>query len=284
MEWYESVKPYVAVGILGPVIALLYILTVGDEPLSVIYPAVVLFVCFPIIMMGAFFWITGRGKNAINGIDWSRYTEEEAKRTVSYTGFWVMITVIILIYGLSFIFISIWAAVSVIAVAIVLMVVTLLRPFFKKIDRPLPSMDSVKALSVFILITAVSLVPTAYLMTGSVSSGSVDVTLDGESFTVKAPMFDHTFRYDEIEEIRFIEDFDKGSRRMGYNDSHISSGKYRNDLFGDYQLAAYNAVTPCVAISVGGEMYAFNQDSDAKTLELYKSIENRLPVSQLIIN
>ena len=277
MMWYESVKPYIALAVLAPLVAVVFVIMGSDDPLNIIYPAIVLFVCFPIIMTGVFTWFTGRGKRFINTVDWSRYTEEEAKKTVSYTGFWVMITVIILTYGVSLIMVNLWIGLSIIAVAIILMLITLLRPMFKKINRPLPSMDSVKAFSVILLVTAVSLVPTTYFMITGVGSESVDITLGDGSFTVKAPMFDHTFRYDEIDDIQYYEDFDKGSRKMGYNDNHICSGKFHNSLFGDYQLAAYRSVTPCVAISVDGQMYAFNQDSDAKTLELFESIKDRMP-------
>ena len=279
MEWYESAKPYIAVAFLGPALAMSFILMGNKEPLELMFPAIVLFVCFPIIMMGLFFWITGRGKWAINMVDWSKYSEEECRMIVSHTGFWIMMTVIVLLYGLSLLFISLWVGVTIAVIAAVIMFATLFRPYFRRIERPLPTMDSVKAFSVFLIVIAVSLVPTTFFLSTGSSQESVDITLGEESFTVKAPMFDHTFRYDEIDDIQYYDDFDKGTRKMGYNDYHVSSGKFHNDMFGDYHLAAYTSVKPCIAISVNGDMYAFNQDSDAATLGLFDTLKSKMPVS-----
>lgn len=275
MGWYESVKPYIALAIIGPALALLYVMSDGREPVQMIYPAVVLFVCFPLIMMGVFFWITGRGKRTINGIDWSRYTEDEAKRLVSYTGFWMMIAIIVMIYGLSLIFVIFWLGIAIVIVSAVLLVIAFVILFLKKVEKPLPTMDSVKAVSVLLLVTAVSLVPPAYFLSEGMMGESVDVTLDDESFTVKAPMFDHTFRYDEVQ-ISYDKDFDKGSRRMGYDDMKICSGKFHNDEFGNYELASYKSVKPCIIIAVGEDRYAFNQGSDESTSELFDTLKAKM--------
>ena len=277
MEWYESVKPYIALAVIGPTVALLFILIGNKEPLQIIYPAVTLYVCFSIIMMGSFFWITGRGKKTINGIDWSKYSEEDAKKLVSRTGFWIMISVVVLIYGLSLLFVEFWAAIAVIIMAVILMVASFAVLFCKRADKPLPTMDSVKAISVFLLLATISLVPTTYLMSEGMMEESVVVTVNDDSFTIKAPMFDHTFRYDEIE-IGYDDDFDKGTRRMGYNDLKICSGKFHNDAFGDYELASYTSVRPCIIVTVGSERYAFNQDSDASTLEMFNTLKSNMPV------
>ena len=277
MEWYESVKPYIALAIIGPTVAMLFILIGNKEPLQIIYPAVTLYVCFSIIMMGAFFWITGRGKKTINGIDWSKYSEEDAKKLVSRTGFWIMISIIVLTYGLSLLFVEFLAAIAVIVIAVILMAASFAVLFCKKVDKPLPTMDSVKAIGVFLLLATISLVPTTYLMSEGMMEESVVVTVNDDSFTVKAPMFDHTFRYDEIE-IGYDDDFDKGTRRMGYNDMKISSGKFHNDAFGDYELASYASVKPCIIVTVGSEKYAFNQDSDASTLEMFNTLKSKMPV------
>lgn len=278
MEWYESFKPYLAVSLIAPAIAMVFIMMMNGSLLGYIYPAVTLFVCFPIIMMCVYFWITGRGKKFVNGFDWSKYSDEEAKRIISFIGFWMLISMTVMIYGMSLMFVKLWIGLSLLAVSVALMVAVFIVSFTKKkIEKPLPTMDSIRAFSIILLVTAASIVPTTVFLSDGITSESVDVTLDETSFTVKAPMFDHTFSYSEIDDIQYFDDFDKGTRKMGYNDGRISSGKYNNSMFGDYQLASYSSVRPCIAISVGGDMYAFNQDSDAKTLELYNSLVSRIP-------
>ena len=39
----------------------------------------------------------------------------------------------------------------------------------------------------------------------------------------------------------------------------------------------FSFIAPAVAITVGGDIYAFNQDSDASTLELYNRLVSRVP-------
>ena len=79
-----------------------------------------------------------------------------------------------------------------------------------------------------------------------------------------------------MDDCQYFEDFPKGKRIMGYQDTNVSSGRYNNSLFGDYELASYSKVRPCIAISVGGEMYAFNQNSDDLTWALYQSLKERI--------
>ena len=276
MEWYESVKPYIALSVIGPALAMIYIFLNIDDPLNLIFPAVTLFVFFPMIMMGMYYWITGNGKRFINGINWSNYTDEEARMTISYMGFGLLIFMIAMMYCMCLLKINFTGGLIGIGISILLMIIIFLRPILKKISRPLPRMDSVKAISVFLIVVTVSLVPTTYLLLNSSSSESVDITLDDESFNIKSPAYDRTIRYDKVDDIQYYGDFDKGVRVMGYDDGVICSGKFKNDMFGNYELAAYKKVTPCIAISVEGQIYAFNQDSDDSTLELYNALKERI--------
>lgn len=277
MAWYESWKPYLIVSVIGSVSAVAYIVYKDASLLSIIMGAVTTFVLFPIVMMSTYMWLTGKGSRFINGIDWTKLSEEETKNTVSHVGFWLMISMIIMMYGMSVIVSHIWIGLAVLGIAIVLAIVLIARMMSGNLKKPMMDVDSIKAFSVFLIVAAVSLVPTTVLMTEYTLSESVDVTVGDTSFTVKAPMFDHTFSYEEIDEIQYIEDFNKGTRKWGYNTGTICSGKYQNDMFGDYQLAAYKNVRPCIAISVKGEMYAFNQDSDSATMDLYDQLKSRIP-------
>ena len=107
-------------------------------------------------------------------------------------------------------------------------------------------------------------------------NGSVDVSVGEDSFSVKAPFFDRSFSYDEIGGCEYFEDFPKGKRIMGYSDGTLSSGRYSNSIFGSYELASYSKVRPCIAVSVGGEMYAFNQSSDTLTESLYETLKEKI--------
>ncbi len=277
MEWYESWKPYVALTVIASAIAMIYVAFSNSTFLGLFMPAIDFFVMFPIIMMSAYMWLTGKGAKFINGVDWSKLNEQETKNKVSSIGFWIMISMIIVMYGLAVIPSHVWIGLGILGVGSVLAIVIAIKTVAGGNSRPMISLDSVKALSILLVVTLVSLVPTTYIMTEFTSSESVDVTVGNESFTVKAPMFDHTFTYSEIDEIRYDADFDKGSRRMGYGTDIISSGKWKNAEFGNYELAAYTKVRSCIVISVGGDIYAFNQSSDDATLNLFNDLKNRIP-------
>lgn len=276
MEWYESWKPYVALTVIASAIAMIYVAFNNNAPLSLFMSTLNFFVMFPIVMMCTFMWLTGKGARLVNGVDWSKLSEQEIKDKVSSIGFWVMISIIVIMYGMAVISSHIWIGLGILGAGTVLAIVVTIKTVAGGSSRPMISLDSVKALSILLVVTLVSLVPTTFIMTEFTSSESVDVTVGEDSFTVKAPVFDHTFRYSEIEEIRYDADFDKGSRRMGYGTDTICSGKWKNAEFGNYELAAYRNVDPCIVISVGGDIYAFNQSSDDATLNLFNDLKNRM--------
>lgn len=276
MEWYESWKPYVALTIIGSAAAMIYVAFKNSTFLGLFMPAICFFVMFPIVMMSAYMWLTGKGARFINGVDWSKLSEQETKNRVSSIGFWIMVSMIIVMNGLAVIPSYIWVGLGILGVGSILAIVIAIKTVVGGTGRRMISVDSMKALSILLVVALVSLVPTTYIVTEFTSNESVDVTVGEDSFTVKAPMFDHNFKYSEIEEIRYDADFDKGSRKMGYATDTICSGKWKNTEFGDYELAAYAKVKPCIVISAGGGIYAFNQDSDDATLNLFNDLKNRI--------
>ena len=187
MEWYESWKPYVALTIIGSAIAMVYVAFKNSTFLGLFMPAIDLFVMFPIIMMSAYMWLTGKGARFINGVDWSKLNEQEIRNKVSSIGFWIMISMIIIMYGLAVMPSYIWIGLGILGVGAVLAIVITIKTIAGGTSRQIISLDSVKALSILLVVTLVSLVPTTYIMTEFTSSESVDVTVGNESFTVKAP-------------------------------------------------------------------------------------------------
>ena len=277
MEWYESWKPYAVLSLICPALALIYIFLKNEPVLGWVFPAIMLYICFPLIMMGAYMWITGRGHRFINGPDWSKMRPDEIERTVSYVGLWVMIGSVVLLYGLSVILSHVWIGLTVVIVGSVVMTVMLIRTVFTRIARPKVAMSSNKALWAVAIIVVMSLIPTTYLFTDQSASESVDVTLNETSFTVKAPMFDHTIAYADINSIEIVNDFDHGYRKWGYNDGTLFSGRFHSDTYGDYDLAMFKKNGTCITVYVGEEMYAFNQDTYDATAKLFNNIKSRMP-------
>ena len=76
---------------------------------------------------------------------------------------------------------------------------------------------------------------------------------------------------------------DSGVRRAGFSTTQlpaaragaifqlaISSGKFRNDEFGNYKLAVHNSVDACIVVHrTNGEVTVFNMQDDGSTREFY---------------
>lgn len=168
------------------------------------------------------------------------------------------------IIGIAFII----AAVAVITLSTVLIV--------KKGDSyELPSFGTGAKVAAVIAVAVLVTVPSAVL-SDTVFGESVNVTFDDTGVTVTAPMFDHHFNYDDIEDCRLEQDFDRGHRVYGYATGTICSGKWNNSMFGDYELASYTSVHTCIVLSVGGNIYAFNLSDTARTQSAYETIMSHI--------
>ena len=226
------------------------------------------------ICYGLYMWLHGGGYRFLNiGVDWSRMTDGEARSTASGFGIWITASMVLLLFSLSILMHHMVPGFILMAISVAFVFVPLARKPEKK--RSLPLMTPSKRALTVILVSAIALIPSMYMFE-SEGTGSVEITMDDEGISVKAPMFDHRFLYEDIDGCEYYEDFPKGSRVMGYADGTIASGTFKNDMFGRYQLASYVKISPCIAISCDGEMYAFNQSSAGETLALYEVLSSRL--------
>ena len=78
--------------------------------------------------------------------------------------------------------------------------------------------------------------------------------------------------YEEMEEIRLLEDFDMGVRTMGYGSFRLSMGAFQNEELGEYTLYAYNSCDSVILIRNGENYLAINALTEAETQALYKSL------------
>ena len=270
----KTAKIYLALAMLVPSILTVYIMAAGCSLASLILATVSLFCCYPMICYGLYMWLHGGGYRFLNiGVDWSRMTDGEARSTASGFGIWITASMVLLLFSLSILMHHMVPGFILMAISVAFVFVPLARKPEKK--RSLPLMTPSKRALTVILVSAIALIPSMYMFE-SEGTGSVEITMDDEGISVKAPMFDHRFLYEDIDGCEYYEDFPKGSRVMGYADGTIASGTFKNDMFGRYQLASYVKISPCIAISCDGEMYAFNQSSAGETLALYEVLSSRL--------
>ena len=169
---------------------------------------------------------------------------------------------------------------TVVCLIIVIYAVVLVsnKSFEEKWRYQAPTFPSKGSVAAVVIIFALATIPVSYAASSISTDGQIGITLDEENFTVVGPMFDHTFVYSDIEQFYLDEDFDKGKRKMGYGTSTIKSGKFQNSQFGNYELASYAKVKPCIVIMVDSEYYAFNQASDKETQDLFTELKERITV------
>ena len=273
----KTAKAYVALAIAVPSILTVWCLASGCSQASLLLTTISLFCCYPMICCGLYMWLHGGWYRYLNiGVDWSRMTEEESKSVASGYGPWLAASMALLLFSISILLSSMVLGFVLMAVSIAMVLIPVVRKPRRK--ERLPLMTPSKRVLAVVLASVIALVPSMYMFDHE-GSGSVEISMGEEGMTVKAPMFDRYFSYDDIDDCEYFEDFNKGTRVMGYADGVIASGTFKNDMFGRYQLASYVKVGPCVAISYGGEMYAFNQSSVEETLRLYEDLSSRISMS-----
>lgn len=287
---FTSWKPYILISIIVPTIIVVLVMMFAELGIwGIFIEVILLYLMFPCIMAGVYMWATGNGSRWINGPDWTKMSENTRNRGVRVVGIFLSISMVVILYGVISIFygVTAWgfgtamilfAVIMIAGVALLLYSVVLVsRKSFEETWRykePVnPSKGKILAVT---LIFAISMVPVGFSVSSIGGNEEINITLNDDDFLVKAPMFDHTFAYDEIDTIYLDTDFEKGSRISGYGTNTIKSGNFRNSEFGDYKLASYAKVTPCIVIMVDGNYYAFNQSSDSLTEELYQDLLERI--------
>ena len=114
----------------------------------------------------------------------------------------------------------------------------------------------------------------AVVMIIILGSGDIEIAYAEDSFTVVADFSeDLTVSYDDIADVEYRENFDKGSRLFGFGSARLLMGSFQNDEFGRYDLFSYAGCKAIVIItSNDGKKLALNLLDSEATRELYENI------------
>ena len=271
----QYLKQCIALMLVLPAIYLAWFYTGNQDVTDLVLEAVLVYCMVPIAILFAYMWLGEDGGKYLNGFH--DMSADDRNRFAKYYGLWGIVATVIMTVGLMILLGGdlVWGLVLTFS-PIVLYIIPLVIGKKNIRDRhiPLESCSGGVRAMVTVLVAVIALVP--FIAIDGTSTSAVTIEFADDSFTVKAPMFDHTFSYDEVDTIEYDADFEKGRRVWGYGSPTISSGEFQND-FGRYQLAAYTKVTPCIVIFVDSEMYAFNQSSVEATQAAYDTLVSRLP-------
>lgn len=271
----QYLKQCIAIMLVLPAIYLVWFYVGNQDMTDLVLEAVLVYCMVPITVIFAYMWLGDDGGRYLNGF--YGMSPEDRDRFAKYYGIWGIVATVIMTVGLKVLIGGnlLWGLVVTFA-PIILYIIPLVigRKNIKDRHIPLESCSGGTKAAITVLVAVITLIP--FVVIDDSVSSSVTIDFGEDSFTVKAPMFDNTFSYDEIDTVEYVSDFDKGRRVWGYGTPEISSGEFQND-FGRYQLAAYTKVTPCIVIFVNSEMYAFNQSSVESTQAAYDMLLSKLP-------
>ena len=262
-----------AFGVPAAVLGYFYISGVGGS--SLMFNAVLLFCFIPIIAFGMYMWATGRGQMWINGVNWKALDEDQAKRTVRLLGLLIALLCVALFACTVMIFYDLTIGLVTMAIAIAAFMYPIYYVNSKKYrakpaKEPRFSANAMIAISVAVIIASVA---PALMVSEFVGDGTIKANVTDDYVSVEGPMFPlKEFDYDKIDNIVLDANFDKGRRTNGFGTSTIMSGHFQNVTLGDYMLASYTQVKPCIVIEYEGEHYAFNQSTVEETQDVYDRI------------
>ena len=264
-------RNYILATLLIIAVSLAILVLTSKDFMDVLLPIIGILVVYPCVVMGVYIYLEGTGYRWINGIDWSSMTEQERTNTCSYVGFYLAVGCVILGIAISCMLINFIIAIILLVVAVILIMaacVSTERAASKKfVERSVNS-----KIAVFLVFSVLTIAPIMVLGSTEFTQEAVNVEFDENNVHIQAPMFNYHFEYGLIEDLEFDPDFDKGKRIAGYGTPTICSGTFSNDVFGNYKLASYTQVKPCIFFLYEGKYYAFNQGSNELTQQAYEQL------------
>ena len=101
-------------------------------------------------------------------------------------------------------------------------------------------------------------------------TGNIEIAYNETDFQIIASYSDDlTIKYDEIDVIEYRENFDIGSRYMGFNSARLSTGTYKNEEFDQYTLYAYTGGQGAVVLKKDDQILVIVAKTAAETKAIY---------------
>ena len=120
---------------------------------------------------------------------------------------------------------------------------------------------------------AVVLILVAVLM----FTGSIDVVLGEESFTIEATFHDNlTVDYDAIDSVEYREGNVDGYRVMGYASARLLLGVFENEEFGHYTRYTYTHPGGCIVLTAGDQVLVFCGKDAQDTQAIYNYLTAKI--------
>lgn len=112
---------------------------------------------------------------------------------------------------------------------------------------------------------------------GLMVTGSITVHYGEDHVEIDATYHsDAAIAYDEIDAIEYREDFDMGTRMLGFNSLRLSLGAYQNEEFGHYTCYTYTQCDAAVVLTVDGKKIVINGKNAEETRAICEALSERI--------
>jgi len=266
---------YIMVAAILEVIVIGAELIISNDWVDALLVAVIMTCGYSCVVMGLYCYLEGKGSDSVNGVDWSSMSDTEKRNFIAFMGLFYIVGAVVLMIGVAVLMGMMVAGIILILVSVGFLLIPLLMKEKGK-SITFKEKSNAKKIAVFAVVSVLAIVPTVYLVNNEYNTEAILVDFGDTNLHIKAPMVDLTIPYSEIHDIGLDPDFDKGSRIYGYGTPTICSNHFRNAVFGDYTLASYTKVQPCVFFLYNGNYYAFNQNSDELTQAAYDTLAEKI--------
>lgn len=106
-----------------------------------------------------------------------------------------------------------------------------------------------------------------------VFQGDYEIQLGSTSLFIDAKYWkDMTISYEEIDEVKYVETKEKGTRMFGYGTPFLVMGECRNSVWGSYTAYLHEKTKPCIFLRVSDKILVINGEDEESTKEYYEQL------------
>ena len=128
-----------------------------------------------------------------------------------------------------------------------------------------------------LVFTVIALVVTFVFVGVITATGTVEIAYEETQFTIQTSYYsDITVAYDTIDEIVYLDNFDKGTRTNGFGSAVLAMGTFRNDDYGSYTLYAYAKCPAAVVLTADGKTLVLNGRDAEQTKQIYETLRDKI--------
>ena len=107
-------------------------------------------------------------------------------------------------------------------------------------------------------------------------SGDINFKYNEDAFSIEASYWnDSTIKYDDIKNIEYRDNDNKGLRVHGFGSARFLAGAFNNEEFGNYTRYSYTKCNSCVVLTVGDRILVISGPDAESTKLIYEKLKSK---------